>query len=180
MTAGIELADSWAVDAHKWLNVPYDSAIYVCRHAEAAADCFDIEAPYIGRADARTPNALTLDLSRRARAIEIWAALKSLGRRGVEELVERHCRQAILFAMRLQAAGFEVLNDVVLNQVVVTLGDGERIAEIVAKTDADGVCWIGPTVWHGRKAFRLSLSSEATTDDDIETSAAAIIRAAGL
>jgi glutamate/tyrosine decarboxylase-like PLP-dependent enzyme len=176
LTHGIELADSWAVDAHKWLNVPYDSAIYICRDAASAAECFDIEAPYIGRDAARAPNALTLDLSRRARAIEIWAALKALGRRGVAEMVERHCRQAVRFAAHLHDAGFDILNEVVLNQVVATVGDGERVPEIVARVQEDGICWIGPTVWRDRRALRLSVSSEATTDDDIDVSAAAIAR----
>lgn len=177
LTAGIELADSWAVDAHKWLNVPYDSAVYVCRDAAAAAECFDIDAPYIGRDAGRAPNALTPDLSRRARAVEIWAALKALGRRGLAKMIERHCFQAVRIAAHLHDAGFEILNEVVINQVVATVGNGERVPEIVAKVLEDGVCWIGPTLWRGRKAFRISVSSEATTDDDIDVSAAAIVRA---
>lgn len=178
LTHGIAMADSWACDAHKWLNVPYDSAFYACRDGAAVADAFDIEAPYLLRQPDRRAAIATMDMSRRARAIEIWAALKSLGRDGVEDLVDRCCRLARRFADRLAAAGFDILNDVVLNQVVVGWGDGTNIDALVRQVQAEGTCWLGPTHWQGRKAFRLSISSWASTDDDIDRSADALIATA--
>jgi glutamate/tyrosine decarboxylase-like PLP-dependent enzyme len=175
---GVELADSWALDAHKWLNVPYDSAMYVCRDNQSVQDIFGVDAPYLERGATRESSNFTPEMSRRGRGIEIWAALKFLGREGLGELIDRCCRFAVRFAERLNAAGFEILNDVVLNQVVAARGGEAETKRIVKRVQESGICWVGPTYWRGRHAMRISVSSWATTDDDIEQSLAAIIAAA--
>jgi len=124
---------------------------------------------------AREPGDYTAELSRRARGVEIWAALASLGRAGLADLVERCCRHATRFAQGLAAAGYEVLNEVTLNQVLVTFGDDAATRRVIAALQADGTCWCGGTEWHGRAAMRISVSSWATTDEDVERSLAAMI-----
>lgn len=177
--AGIERADSWATDAHKWLNVPYDSGIAFVRDGDALRAALAVTAEYLPTESTnRNPSDYTLELSRRARGVEVWAALAALGRDGVDELVARHCHQARRFAERLAAAGFEILNDVVLNQVLVAFGDAERTARVISAIQADATCWAGITVWQGRTAMRISVSSWATTDEDVERSADAMIRVA--
>ena len=126
----------------------------------------------------RNPSDFTPELSRRARGVEVWAALLSLGRSGVAELVGRSCAHARRFAERLSAAGFRILNDVVLNQVLVSFGDPERTRRVIAAIQADGTCWCGGTVWQGHTAMRISVCSWATTDDDVERSLEAMIRMA--
>ena len=180
LTRGFADADSWATDAHKWLNVPYDSGLAFVRDAAALRGALSISAPYLPQGAPREPGDYTPESSRRARAVEIWAALRSLGSRGLAELIERNCRQAQRFAQRLGAAGAEVLNDVVLNQVVVSFGDEARNREVLARVAADGTCWCGPTSWRGRAAMRVSVSSWATTDPDVERSIDAILAAAEL
>jgi glutamate/tyrosine decarboxylase-like PLP-dependent enzyme len=125
----------------------------------------------------RNPSDFTPELSRRARGVEVWAALAALGRDGVADLVSRCCRHARRFAEGLRAAGFEVLNDVVLNQVLVAFGDAERTARAIAAVQAEGTCWAGITTWQGRTAMRISVINWATTDDDVERSLAAMVRA---
>ena len=177
--AGIEKGDSWATDAHKWLNVPYDSGIAFVRDGDALRAAMAVTADYLPTDTTnRNPSDYTPELSRRARGIEVWAALLALGRDGVEELVARHCRQARRFAEGLSAAGFEILNDVVLNQVLVAFGDAERTARVIAAIQAEGTCWAGITVWQGRTAMRISVISWATVDADVERSIDAIIRIA--
>ena len=177
--AGIERADSWATDAHKWLNVPYDSGIAFVRNADALRAAMAVAAEYLPTdSQQRNPSDYTPELSRRARGIEIWAALKTLGRSGVEELVARHCRQALRFAEGLSAAGFQILNEVVLNQVVVAFGSTERTARVITAIQEEGTCWAGITIWQGRTAMRISVISWATTDADVERSIDAIIRVA--
>jgi glutamate/tyrosine decarboxylase-like PLP-dependent enzyme len=178
LTRGIELADSWAVDGHKWLNLPYDSAVYICREKQAIHDVFGADAPYLVRARKREPNNLTPELSRRARGIEFWAALKFLGRDGLESLVDQSCRHARRFAEGLAAAGFEILNDVVLNQVVASRGNEAEMTRIIERIQDDGVCWLGPTHWKGRSALRVSVSSWMTANEDVERSIASIAAAA--
>jgi glutamate/tyrosine decarboxylase-like PLP-dependent enzyme len=179
LMAGIEHADSWATDGHKWLNVPYDSGIAFVRDGEALQASMAITAEYLPTvSEQRNPSDYTPELSRRARGVEVWAALRSLGRSGLAELVERNCRQARRFAEALAAAGCEILNDVVLNQVLVAFGDAERTMRIIAGIQADGTCWCGPTVWQGRTAARISVISWATTDADVERSIDAIVRVA--
>ena len=180
LAVGIERADSWATDAHKWLNVPYDSGIAFVRDGNALRSAMAVTAEYLPTDSAqRNPSDYTPELSRKARGVEVWAALKALGRSGVEELVARHCRQAQRFAEALSAAGFEVLNEVVLNQVVVSFGSPERTARVITAIQDEGTCWAGITIWQGRTAMRISVISWATTDADVERSIDAIIRVAG-
>ena len=179
LTIGIADADSWATDFHKWLNVPYDSGLALVRDAAALRAAMAITADYLPTATQfRNPSDFTPELSRRARGVEVWAALRSLGRKGVAELIERNCRQARRFAEGLQAAGFEVLNDVVLNQVLVTFGDAETTNRVISEIQTEGTCWCGGTVWQGHTAMRISVSSWATTDADVERSLDAILRVA--
>jgi len=170
-------ADSWAMDAHKWLNVPYDSGIAIVRESEALARAMSMSGAYLLPSTHRDAMNYTPDSSRRARAIEIWAALKSLGRVGLAELVEGNCRQARQMAAELQREGVEVLNDVVLNQVVVAFGDDERTRRVTLLIQDTGTCWCGGTFWRGRAAMRISVSSWATTDEDVERSIQAILDA---
>lgn len=176
LIAGFEQADSWATDAHKWLNVPYDGGIaFVAKPADLAA-AMAITADYlITDTEFRNPSDYTPELSRRGRGIDVWAALKSLGREGVAALVERCCGHARAFADGFRAAGFEVLNDVVLNQVLVSFGKPEITRAVIGDIQRDGTCWCGATVWQGRTAMRISVSSWATTDQDVELSLRAMI-----
>ena len=177
LVEGVERADSWATDGHKWLNVPYDSGIAIVRNAEALRASMAITAEYLPTVtEQRNPSDYTPELSRRARGVNVWAALRSLGRSGVAELVERNCRQARRFADALSQAGFEVLNDVALNQVLVSFGDAETTRRVIASIQEDGTMWAGETVWHGRTAMRISVSSWMTTDEDVERSIKAICR----
>ncbi len=174
LCAGLAAADSWATDAHKWLNVPYDCGVALVRDAEALHRSMAIDAAYLPSSGARDAIDVTPDSSRRARAVEVWAALKTLGRAGLAELIERNCRQARRLADGLAQAGAEILNEVVLNQVVVAFGDDARTARVIAAVQEGGECWCGGTRWRGRAAMRISVSSWATTDADIERSLAAI------
>lgn len=171
-------ADSWATDAHKWLNVPYDSGLVVCRDPLALRAAMSVSASYLILSDLREPYAHTPEMSRRARGVEVWAALRSLGRSGVADLIERCCRHAARFAEGLEAAGYTVLNEVVLNQVLVSFGDAETTERVVAGVQEDGTCWCGGTAWQGHTAMRISVSSWATTDDDVERSLDAMLRVA--
>ena len=180
LAVGVADADSWATDAHKWLNVPYDSGLAFVRDAAVLRGAMSVAAPYLPHGAAREPGDFTPEASRRARAVEVWAALRALGRSGIADLVERTCRHATRFADGLRDAGAEVLNDVVLNQVVVSFGDEARNRAVLARIAEDGTCWCGPTVWRGRTATRISVSSWATTAADVALSLAAILRAAGL
>lgn len=173
---GIALADSWATDAHKWLNVPQDSGIAIVREPESLQRAMSITAAYYpDPSQKREPMKCGPESSRRARAIEIWAALRSLGKRGVADLIERTCQHATAFADGFRAAGYEVLNDVVLNQVLVFFGDDQTTARIMDAIQAEGTCWCGGTMWKGRKAMRISVSSWATTKSDVEQSLATML-----
>jgi glutamate/tyrosine decarboxylase-like PLP-dependent enzyme len=179
LTAGVENADSWATDAHKWLNVPYDSGLAFVRDADALRAAMSVSAEYLPPAGGlRNPCDYTPEMSRRGRGIEVWAALMSLGRSGLVDLIERTCRLARRFASELSAAGFGILNEVALNQVLVSFGDADVTDRIVAAVQADGTCWCGGTVWQGRPAMRVSVSSWATTDDDVTRSVEAIVKVA--
>lgn len=172
-------ADSWAIDCHKWLNVPYDSGMVVVRDGEHLRRALSPgSAAYLTQNPGREPWQFTPDASRRARGVELWAALRSLGRDGLREMIERNCHQAKLFAERLRTAGFSILNDVVLNQVLVSFGTPEQTQRVISNIQADGTCWCGGTEWQGHTAMRISVSSWATTDEDVERSAAAMIRIA--
>lgn len=168
LARGVEHADSWSVDGHKWLNLPQDSAIYACREAEVVQDVFGVDATYLMRSSHRQPNNFVPELSRRARGVEFWAALKTLGARGVEDLVDRNCAHARRFAEGLEVAGYEVLNDVVLNQVVFAAKDQASTEAALAEIQASGVTWLGPTTWKERLCMRISVSSWATNHEDVE------------
>jgi glutamate/tyrosine decarboxylase-like PLP-dependent enzyme len=179
LTTGIADADSWATDFHKWLNVPYDSGLALVRDPDALRAAMAITADYLPTTSPyRNPSDFTPELSRRARGVEVWAALRSLGRKGVTELVERTCRHAKRFSEGFQAAGYKVLNDVILNQVLVTFGEAEATTHVISDIQADGTCWCGSTVWQGQTAMRISVSSWATSDADVERSLESMLRTA--
>jgi glutamate/tyrosine decarboxylase-like PLP-dependent enzyme len=179
LAAGMADADSWATDFHKWLNVPYDSGIALVRHGEALRAAMSITAEYLPTdSPFRNPSDFTPELSRRARGVEVWTSLRTLGRSGVAELIERTCRHALRFAEGLSAAGYVVLNDVVLNQVLVSFGDAETTNRVISEIQSEGTCWCGGTVWQGRTAMRISVSSWATTEADVERSLDAMLRVA--
>lgn len=172
--AGVAAADSWATDAHKWLNTSYDCGVALVRNAAALAAAMEASAPYLPGDAARQPMHFTPQSSQRARGVEVWAVLAALGRDGVAALVERTCQLARRFAGGMRDAGFGVLNDVVLNQVVVDFGDAARTESVIAAIQREGTCWCGPTSWHGHAAMRVSVSGWNTTQDDIDKSIAAV------
>jgi glutamate/tyrosine decarboxylase-like PLP-dependent enzyme len=178
LAEGFRDADSWATDAHKWLNVPYDNGLAFVRDAAMLRAAMSLTAAYLPQGEHREPSQYVPELSRRARGIEIWAALKSLGRIGLAELIERNCRLAARFATGLSEAGFEILNEVVLNQVLVSFGPPELTRRVIQAIQEDGTCWCGGTVWQGRDAMRISVSSWATTGADVDRSLSAITRIA--
>jgi glutamate/tyrosine decarboxylase-like PLP-dependent enzyme len=179
LTVGMERADSWATDAHKYLNVPYDAGIVLVRDASALERAMSVSAAYLPPGEiGRDPVLYSLELSRRARGVPTWAVLRTIGRSGVAELVERTCALARRFADGVRAAGFEVLNEVVLNQVLVSFGDAATTARVVQEVQAEGTLYAGPTVWQGRTAMRVSVSSWRTTEADIDRSVAAVERCA--
>ena len=177
---GVELADSWGCDGHKWLNVPYDSAFAFCSRPDVHGAAASYNASYLVGTGVGAPQMsdLTLESSRRARGFAVWAALRELGRDGVSELVDRCCRLARRFADGLAAGGLEIANDVVLNQVLVGFGDDERTARVTEAIQRDGTCWMGGTVWQGRRLMRISVSNWSTTEDDVDRSIATILRIA--
>ncbi|MDM8549722.1 aminotransferase class V-fold PLP-dependent enzyme [Desulfobacterales bacterium HSG2] len=175
---GIHKADSWATDAHKWLNVPYDSGIVFVRDKEHLISSMSTDAAYLISGAKREPFHYVPELSRRARGVEIWAALRSLGKKGLASLIESNCDNALLFAKKLSAAGYRILNDVVLNQVLVSFGDPETTKRVIRRVQEDGTCWCGGTEWQGKTAMRISVSSWRTTENDVEESSDAIIRIA--
>jgi glutamate/tyrosine decarboxylase-like PLP-dependent enzyme len=179
LVRGVADADSWATDAHKWLNVPYDSGLVICRRPEHLRAAMSVNAAYLEGHDIRgEPYQYTPEMSRRARGVEVWAALRTLGRDGLADLIERSCRHAARLADGLRAAGYQVLNEVESNQVLVTFGDATRTRQVIDAVQADGTCWCGGTLWQGHTAMRISVSSWATTPEDVERSLAAIIRCA--
>jgi glutamate/tyrosine decarboxylase-like PLP-dependent enzyme len=175
---GFANADSWATDCHKWLNVPYDSGLAFVRDAEQLRSAMVVSAAYLAPGAGREPWHYTPESSRRARGVEVWAALRSLGKRGLAEMIERHCRLAARFAELLRGAGYAVLNDVVLNQVLVSFGSAEQTRRVIQEVQDEGTCWAGGTEWHGQVAMRISVSGWSTTVEDVELSAAAIVRLA--
>jgi glutamate/tyrosine decarboxylase-like PLP-dependent enzyme len=178
LVAGVADADSWATDAHKWLNVPYDSGLVFVRDGESLRAAMTPPVAYLPDAGVREPWQYTPEASRRARGVEIWAALMSLGRSGVADLVERTCRHASHFADRLREAGYEILNEVVLNQVLVSFGSDELTRQVVIGVQQDGTCWCGAATLRGKAAMRISVSSWATTEEDVDRSVTAILAVA--
>jgi glutamate/tyrosine decarboxylase-like PLP-dependent enzyme len=177
---GLEKADSWASDFHKWLNVPYDSGLVVVRDATAHQQSMLLSASYLvaGTGEQRDGSSFVPESSRRARGIPVYAALRSLGRKGVEDLVRRCCDLAARMARTLAAApGVEVLNEVTLNQVLVCFGDSDAITrDVVRRVQEDGTCWLGGSTWHGKAVMRISVSGWATTEADADLSTDAILR----
>jgi glutamate/tyrosine decarboxylase-like PLP-dependent enzyme len=176
LTAGMAGADSWATDGHKWLNVPYDSGIILIRDAALLRPTMSARAGYLPEGDL-DPMHHTPQSSQRARAVDAWAALRTLGRSGLAELVDRCSDHARRFAEGLRAAGIEVLNDVVINQALVGFRDDATTDQVIEHIQRSGECWCGGTMWKGRKAMRISVSSWATTEEDVERSLAAMISA---
>jgi glutamate/tyrosine decarboxylase-like PLP-dependent enzyme len=177
LVAGAELADSWATDAHKWLNVPYDCGVVFCAHPDAHRAAIGVHADYLIHGDegtVRDQMDWTPEFSRRARGFTVYAALRSLGRRGVAEIVERTCAHAQRFAEELAGLpGFELLNEVVLNQVLFRFESDERTDDVVRRVQESGEAWLGGTVWDGRRAIRISVSNWQTSDEDVERTLAA-------
>ncbi len=175
LVQGAERADSWALDAHKWLNTPYDCGMAVCAHPDAVRALLAFEAPYVPSQTGLPQKDMVLELSRAARGIEVWAALHSLGRSGVTDLIERCCHHARDFARGLEAMGFTILNDVVQNQVVATMdGREDQMSELALRVKNSGDCWFGTTRWRGRDAIRISVSNWQTNEADVKRSLAAI------
>jgi len=176
LCSGFAAADSWATDAHKWLNVPYDSGIAFVRDTAALKSAMSITAEYLMTdTEFRNPSDFTPELSRRARGVDVWAALKSLGRVGLAEMIDRCCSNARRFAEGFEKAGFEVLNDVVLNQVLVSFGDDATNRRIIDEIQKEGTCWCGVTVWQGKTAMRISVSNWSTTEADVDRSLLVIV-----
>jgi glutamate/tyrosine decarboxylase-like PLP-dependent enzyme len=179
LVQGINQADSIATDAHKWLNVPYDCGIIFCADEGAHRGAMSLAAAYImATGGERDPHEFVPEESRRARAVPVYAALRSLGRECFASLIERNCRQAQMFAEALSRAGHEVLNEVVLNQVLVSFGTPEQTQKTIAAIQEDGTCWCGGTSWKGRTAMRISVCNWSTTDEDVEKSIEAMLRCA--
>jgi glutamate/tyrosine decarboxylase-like PLP-dependent enzyme len=178
LTFGYENADSWATDGHKWLNVPYDSGFIICAERRYLQKAMSMSGDYLDQSDARVPYQYTPELSRRARAIDVWAALRTLGKKGIDELVTRTCAYASFMAEELHKAGYDVLNQVETNQVLVSFGDAATTDAVIKAIQHDGTCWCGGTIWKGRAAMRISLSSHKTTFEDVEKSLNAILQVA--
>ncbi len=175
---GLELADSCATDAHKWLNVPYDCGIVFVRDGASLRAAMTATAAYLLTEGEREPMHHRPESSGRARGVEVWAALRFLGRAGLRDLIRRTCDLAQEFARGLSAAGYTVLNEVVLNQVLVSFGDAAITGEVIRRVQRDGTCWCGGTVWQGQTAMRISVSSWMTTSQDVARSVQAIVAAA--
>jgi glutamate/tyrosine decarboxylase-like PLP-dependent enzyme len=178
LTEGFQQADSWATDAHKWPHVNYDNGIVLVKEGIALRAAMTMTAAYLEAGALREPMYHTPEASRRARGVELWAALKFMGREGLCSLIERTCAYAQRFAEGFREAGFEVLNDVVINQVLVSFGSAEVTQRVISGVQEDGTCWCGGTTWQGKSAMRVSVSSWATSQEDVELSLKAIVRVA--
>ncbi len=177
LTKGIELADSWSVDAHKTLNAPYDSGIILCRHREVLLKALQMSGSYIANTGHRDGMSYTLDMSRRARVVELWATLKSLGKGGVADLIDDLHEKAVYFGDKLKENGFDVLNDVCFNQVMTALDDSDKTDELLRGIQNSGECWCGGSKWEGRSVIRISVCSYKTTYEDIDRSVEAFVKA---
>ena len=179
LVAGVERADSWATDAHKTLNVPYDSGIAIVANAEAMYGAMGVHAAYLIQDERPDPFATVPEFSRRARGFTVWAALRSLGRRGVAEMVERFCAHARRFAAELsELDGVRIVNDVVFTQVCVSFGSDERTQDVVRRLLEDGTAWMTGSRWHDRAVLRIAVSNWSTTDDEVQRSLEALRLAA--
>jgi glutamate/tyrosine decarboxylase-like PLP-dependent enzyme len=175
LTKAYELADSWATDGHKWLNVPYDNGIVICQRKEHLQKAMSMDGSYLDQSGPRIPFQYTPELSRKARATDIWAAMRTLGRSGIDDLISRSCLYAELFARKLEEAGFEILNEVETNQVLVSFGSDEDTSNVIKAIQEEGTCWVGGTNWKGRNAMRISVTSWATQPLDVTKSVTAMI-----
>lgn len=178
LVAGVELADSWATDAHKWLNVPYDSGVVIARSPDDLTGAMSMTASYVASSDTRQPMQLGIQMSQRARGVEVWAMLAAHGRVGLATLIDRTSDHAARFAALLTDGGADVLAPVAINQLLVAFGEDAVTDAVIEAVQADGTCWAGGTTWQGRRAMRLSVSDIATSGEDIEASAASILRCA--
>ena len=178
LVKGIELADSWATDAHKWLNAPYDSGLVFVKDRKSLNNAMSASAAYLQDSGNREPMQYTPEMSREARGVPVWAALKSLGKKGLAKMINSHCEMARYFANAFNNAGYSVFNEVVLNQVLVSFGDSATTLEVIKRTQAEGTCWCGGTNWQGKTAMRISVSSWATTVEDVDLSIQAILKVA--
>ncbi len=178
LAAGVEKADSWATDAHKWLNTPYDSGLAFVKDGKSLRAAMAQSAAYLIQNGTKDPSAYVPEMSRRARGIEIWAALRSLGRNGLAEMIDKSCDLTLVFADKLRKAGFKILNDVVLNQILVSFENPILAERIIKGIQEDGTCWCGGTTWKNQPAMRISVSSWRTSLEDIDRCAAAIIKIA--
>jgi glutamate/tyrosine decarboxylase-like PLP-dependent enzyme len=179
LTAGMELADSWATDAHKYLSVPYDAGLALVRNPSALERLMRVEGAYLLESEiGLDPGLYAPEMSRRARGVPTWAVLKSMGRSGLTALIDRTAAMARRFAAGMEDAGYSILNDVVLNQVLVSFGDPEETTRIVSALQAEGTMFAGPTVWQGQTAMRVSVSNYATGEQDIDRSIEAVLRVA--
>jgi glutamate/tyrosine decarboxylase-like PLP-dependent enzyme len=176
LTAGYELADSWATDGHKWLNVPYDSGLVICKNGVHLRRAMSMHGDYLDQTGDRIPYHYTPELSRRARAIDMWAVLRTLGAEGIDDLITRTCAYAEYLALELQKAGYKVLNEVETNQVLVSFG--EETHRVIKEIQSDGTCWCGGTIWKGQPAMRISISSVKTSQHDIKKSLEAMLKVA--
>ncbi len=178
LVAGASEADSWSTDGHKWLNTPYDNGIALVREPQHLRAAMLAPAAYLAESPHREPAQYSPELSRRARGVDVWAALRTLGRSGIGDLVERTCHLAAAIADGLGRGGLHVMNEVVLNQVLVAARDDEATDRLVAQVQRDGICWCGATTWRGRRAIRISVSNWSTTEADAEATVEAFLRAA--
>lgn len=176
LTKGIELADSWSVDGHKTLNTPYDNGIILCKHKNTLVNSMHMVGSYIIYSDSRDNMLYTSEMSRRSRAIDLWATLKGLGKNGVSELVWELHKKAVYFSQILKDGGLEVLNDVVFNQVLIRFDSDEKTELLIKRIQDSGVCWLGGAKWHGKSVMRISVSSYKTTYEDIDISAKEILK----
>jgi glutamate/tyrosine decarboxylase-like PLP-dependent enzyme len=174
---GIEMADSWSLDAHKTLNVPYDSGIILCRYRDALMSAFKASASYFQWSEHRDSMNFRPSMSARARVIELWAVLKTLGRQGVRRLIEQLCENARSFARLLSEQGFQIHNDVVFNQVLASCDDDALTRATLQNIQSSGECWCGGSTWHGRAVIRISVCDWATTPKQIERSVRAFVKA---
>jgi glutamate/tyrosine decarboxylase-like PLP-dependent enzyme len=178
LVKGIEMADSWACDAHKWLNTPYDGGLVFVKDKTSLLNALSASAAYLPESGKRDSYQYVPEMSREARGIPIWAALKSLGKKGLAKMINGHCEKALYFASELRNAGYDILNEVVLNQVLVRFGDDAATLEVIKRLQEEGTCWCGGTFWQGKTAMRISVTSWATTVEDVSLSMAAILKIA--
>jgi glutamate/tyrosine decarboxylase-like PLP-dependent enzyme len=177
LTTGIEYADSWSVDAHKTLNAPYDCGIILCKNKDALITAMQASGSYIQYSEKRDGMIYTLDMSRRNRAVELWATLKYLGQSGIEKLVDGLCDRALQFSEQLRAKGFHILNEVVFNQVLVSCDTPEQTTATLNNIQKSGECWCGGAIWNGQQVIRISICSWTTTAADIDRSVEAFVKA---